>query len=75
MYSSPIKPFLTFKTDFDIEARKKLSHFESRFQRFMYQLAPWKKSHTQMEPLLTFLQLPDFHPPYLQRQAHKFSCC
>lgn len=28
----------------------------------IHPFVPWKKSHTQKESLLTFLQLPDFHP-------------
>jgi len=61
MHGGPTKQYLRFKTDLNIQARKILSHFESHFQRLIHQFGPWKKSHTEVESLLTFLQQSDFH--------------
>lgn len=54
MHGGPTKQYLHFKTHLNIWARKILSHFQSHFQRPIHQFAPWKKSHTEVESLVTF---------------------
>lgn len=54
MRGGPTKQYLCFNTDLNIWARKILSHFESHFEDLNTSFLPGKKTHTEVESLVTF---------------------